>query len=122
MSPSLTATDLARAVRAGDLDPVVVVKAALARIPSADQTFGAFRRVRHDEAIAEARALKERSDLAELTLAGIPIAVKDVTAIAGEYPTSASGAASRQPYATDSDVVARLRAAGAVIVGLTRAP
>jgi amidase len=81
-----TAIDLARAVRAGDLDPVSIAVDALARICSGDAAFGAFRRVRREEAVVEARALKERSDLAELALAGVPIAVKDVTAVAGETP------------------------------------
>ena len=116
-----TAIDLARAVRAGDLDPVSIAVDALARICSGDAAFGAFRRVRREEAVVEARALKERSDLAELALAGVPIAVKDVTAVAGETPGWAASTRS-QPCDSDSDVVARLRAAGAVIVGLTRAP
>ena len=116
-----TATDLARAVRAGELDPVSIAVDALARICSGEEAFGAFRRVRHEEAVVEARALKERSDLAELALAGVPIAVKDVTAVAGETPGWAALTGS-QPWDSDSDVVARLRAAGAVIVGLTRAP
>jgi len=70
-----TATDLARAVRAGDLDPVSVAKDAVARISSGTRAFDAFRRVRHEEALDEARALRDRFDLSELALAGVPIAV-----------------------------------------------
>jgi amidase len=117
-----TATDLARAVRAGDLDPVSVAKDAVARISSGTRAFDAFRRVRHEEALDEARALRDRSDLSELALAGVPIAVKEVTAVAGEYPAWGSRTASQHPFGCDSDIVERLRAAGAVIVGLTRTP
>ena len=122
MTRMLTATDLARLVREGGLDPVAVAEDALARISSGNEAFGAFRRVRYAEAVAEARAVKERSDLAELALAGVPIAVKDVIAVAGEYAGWGSRAGSQRPFGSDSDVVARLRGAGAVIVGLTRAP
>jgi amidase len=118
----LTATDLAAAVRAGELDPVAVTECALARILSGDGAIGAFRRVRTEEAVVEARALRERPDFAELPLAGVPIAIKDVTGVAGEYVGWGSRAASRQPVDSDSDIVARLRAAGGAIVGLTRAP
>ncbi|MDT5356221.1 MAG: amidase [Mycobacterium sp.] len=118
----LTATDLARAVRAGDLDPVAVAEDTLARISSGNQAFGAFRRVRYQEAVAEAGALKERADLAELALAGVPIAVKDVIAVAGEYAGWGSRAGPQRPFDSDSEIVARLRGAGAVIVGLTRVP
>jgi amidase len=117
-----TAVELAKAVRAGELDPVQVTKDALARIAAADGVVGAFRRVRGDEALAEALALKERSDLAELPLAGVPIAVKDVTEVAGEYAEWGSTAGDQQPCDADGAIVTRLRAAGAVIVGLSRVP
>jgi amidase len=117
-----TAVEVARAVRAGELDPVQVTKEALARIAAADGMVGAFRRVRVDEALAEALALKERPDLAELPLAGVPIAVKDVTEVAGEYAGWGSMAGDQQPFDADGVIVTRLRAAGAVIVGLTRVP
>jgi amidase len=75
----LKATDLAAAVRAGELDPVAVTECALARILSGDGAIGAFRRVRTEEAVVEARALRERPDFAELPLAGVPIAIKDAS-------------------------------------------
>jgi amidase len=75
----LTATDLAAAVRAGELDPVAVTGCALARILSGDGAIGAFRRVRTEEAVVEARAIRERPDFAELPLAAVPIAIKDAS-------------------------------------------
>jgi amidase len=106
-------------VRAGSLDPVRVTEDVLARILAGDAAIGTFRRVRAEEAVTEARAVGERPDLADLPLAGVPIAVKDVTAVAGEYVGWGSQAGSRQPAAADGEIAARLRAAGAVVVGLT---
>jgi amidase len=119
---TMTATDIAAAVRAGALDPVSPTQEALHRIAFSHSTFGAFRRVRDFESFLEAEALRTHANLARLPLAGVPIAVKDVTAVAGESPVRGSGEAAAPPFRADSDIVARLRAAGAVIVGLTRAP
>ncbi|WP_020664879.1 amidase [Amycolatopsis benzoatilytica] len=117
-----TAVEIARGVRAGELDPVQVTEEALARIAAADGVVGAFRRVRAAEARAEAAELAARPDLASLPLAGVPVAVKDVTEVAGEYAGWGSTAGPRTPAAEDGLIAARLRAAGAVIVGLTRVP
>lgn len=117
-----TATELAKAIRAGDLDPVSVVEDVLARICAGNDEIGAFRRVRWEEAVAEARALRERPGLGQLPLAGVPIAVKDVIAVEGEHAGWGSRAETQQPFSTDSDIAGRLRAAGAVIVGLTHVP
>ncbi|SFK90169.1 amidase family protein [Amycolatopsis sacchari] len=117
-----TATELAAKVRTGELDPVRLTEQVLAGIDAADRVVGAFRTVRAEAALAEARALVGRPDLAELPLAGVPVAVKDVTEIAGEYASWGSAATEARPSTSDSEVVARLRAAGAVLVGLTRVP
>lgn len=117
-----TATDIAGAVRAGELDPVAVVEDTLARITAADGVVGAFRRVRAVEARAEAATLRQRSDITELPLAGVPIAVKDVVEVAGEFAGWGSVAGNHEPAVDDHDVVRRLRAAGAIVVGLTRVP
>jgi amidase len=118
----LTAVEIAASVRAGELDPVQVTKEALDRIASTDRVVGAFRRVRTAEAMAEAAEVAARPDLASLPLAGVPVAVKDVTALAGEFATHGSAAGARTPSAEDGMIARRLRAAGAVIVGLTRVP
>ncbi|QRP47162.1 amidase family protein [Amycolatopsis sp. FDAARGOS 1241] len=117
-----TAVEIARAVRAGELDPVQVTREALARIEAADGVVGAFRRVRAAEALAEAAEVAARPDLDELPLAGVPVAVKDVTEVTGEYAGWGSAAGSQAASAEDGVIAQRLRAAGAVIVGLTRVP
>ncbi|MGW4519980.1 amidase [Amycolatopsis sp. NPDC004378] len=118
----LTAAEIAASVRAGQLDPVDVTKEALDRIAAADGVVGAFRRVRADEALAEAAEVAARPDLASLPLAGVPVAVKDVTAIAGEFASHGSEAGPSARFEEDGVIAARLRAAGAVLVGLTRVP
>jgi amidase len=117
-----TAVEIATAVRAGTLDPVQVTKEAFDRIAAADGVLGAFRRVRAEEALAEAAQVAARPDLASLPLAGVPVAVKDVTEITGEFASYGSVAGPRTPFGEDGVIAARLRAAGAVLVGLTRVP
>ncbi|MCR6487173.1 amidase family protein [Amycolatopsis sp. OK19-0408] len=118
----VTAAEIAASVRAGDLDPVQVTKEALDRIAAADGVVGAFRRVRAAEALEEAASVAARPDLAALPLAGVPVAVKDVTAIEGEYASHGSVAGPAALFTEDGVIAARLRAAGAVLVGLTRVP
>lgn len=117
-----TAVEIAASVRAGTLDPVTVVQEALDRIAAADGVVGAFRRVRAEEALKEAAEVAARPDLAALPLAGVPVAVKDVTEIAGEFASHGSLAGPSSPASEDGVIAARLRAAGAVLVGLTRVP
>jgi amidase len=117
-----TAVQIARSVRGGELDPVAVTEQALSRIRAADGLVGAFRRVRVEESLAEAAALRDRADLAALPLAGVPVAVKDVLEVEGEYAEWGSQASSREPAAADDHIARRLREAGAIIIGITRVP
>ncbi|WP_083896039.1 amidase [Nocardia jiangxiensis] len=114
-----TAIDVAAAVRDGTADPGRVVEAALERIRRADPVIGAFTVVRTEQAAAEARAVAEHADLEALPLAGVPIAVKNNIDVTGEVTRGGSLAGGERPATADHPVVRRLRAAGAVIVGLT---
>lgn len=114
-----TATAIAAQVRSGRLSPVDAVGAALDRITERDPVLNAFVVVRADEARAEAEALATRTDLATLPLAGVPIAIKDKIPVAGAPLRDGSAATRAEPSVTDHPVVSRLRAAGAVPVGLT---
>ncbi|MFC3450985.1 amidase [Amycolatopsis speibonae] len=109
-----TAVEIAAAVRAKELDPVEVTREALDRIAAADGVVGAFRRVRVEEALAEAAAVAERADLADLPLAGVPVAVKDVAPVEGEYASWGSRAGSSAVSTEDGEIARRLRAAGLV--------
>lgn len=117
-----TASDLAAQVRSGALLPGDVVADALKRIEAADYRLGAFQLVRAVRAAAEAQELSARADLATLPLAGVPVAVKDNIAVAGEPMRDGSAGTTDRPQGADHEVVRRLRAAGAVVVGLTRVP
>lgn len=118
----VTATEIAAGVRSGALSAPDLVAAALERIATRDVLLGAFQVVRPAKAAAEAVEVALRVDLALLPLAGVPIAIKDNVSIAGEPMRNGSPLTSDQAQADDHPVVARLRAAGAVVVGITRVP
>ncbi|MBT1090232.1 amidase [Streptomyces sp. Tu102] len=117
-----TATEIAAAVREKRATPREVVAEHLARIERLDGGIGAFRVVRAEAALAEADEVASRGDLAELPLAGVPVAVKDNLAVRGESKRVGSAATPDMPSDEDHVTVARLRAAGAVVVGLTNVP
>jgi amidase len=117
-----TAGQIANAVRRGDATATAVVAEHLDQIRAYDKIVNAFREVRTAMALAEADTVDELSDLANLPLAGVPIAVKENTAVAG-VETWHGSAQAREPVAqSDHEVVKRLRGAGAVVVGITRMP
>jgi amidase len=118
----LPATVLAARVRSGELSAVEVVRAHLVHLADVEARIGAFRVVRTEAALAEAAAVDASPSRAELPLAGVPIGVKDNVAVAGEVATCGSQVHLPGPATEDHPVVARLRAAGAVVVGITRAP
>jgi len=107
---------LAAMVRAGQVQPTELVELYLRRIEQLDPRLNAFRVVRGEQAMAEAETV-DRSG----PLAGVPIAVKDDAAVSGEVATR--GTRSFGPPATaDSEMVRRLRAAGAIPIGITNVP
>ena len=122
-----SAADIAAAVRAGEVTAGEVVAEHVGRISRLNAELGAFTRIRAAEAAAEAQAVdalvaSPQADRAELPLAGVPVAVKDNAAVTGEPLSHGSAAFPAAPQQHDHPVVARLRAAGAVVVGLTNLP
>jgi Asp-tRNA(Asn)/Glu-tRNA(Gln) amidotransferase A subunit family amidase len=113
------AAQIAQAVRSGALAPLEVADTILARIEQ-HRRLNAFTCVRPDQVRAEARALAERIARGEDPgpLAGVPVAVKDLMAVRGYPKTCGTKAIQPAESAQDADVVARLRGAGALIVGL----
>ncbi|WP_216899047.1 amidase [Nocardia alni] len=111
--------ELAAAVGNGTTTSVTAVTAALDAIETSQSRLNAFRVVRREQALAEAAQADRRVAAGvRLPLLGVPIAIKDDTDISGA-PT-AFGCGGDFPEATeDAEVVRRLRAAGAVIVGKT---
>lgn len=117
--------ELAADVRAGRLAAREVVGESLALIEAADSSIGAFVCVDLERAMADAGAVDERvaAGVDPGPLAGVPIGVKDIEDAVG-FPTTIGSATRRSaaPATTDSILVARLKAAGAVVVGKTNTP
>ena len=109
----MTVAALAAAIRRGELSPREAVQAALDRIEREDGAYNSFLTVRGEESLAEADALGAPSG----PLHGVPLAVKDVIDVAGTRTTAASKVLADNVATADAIVVARLRRAGAIIVG-----
>ena len=115
-------TRQAALIRAGEVSSRELVELYLERIERLDPELNAFRSVLAERALADAgQADARRGAGDERPLLGVPIAVKDSEDVAGE-PTAWGTAAHGGPAARDNELVARLRAAGAVIVGKTNLP
>ncbi len=106
---------LAARLRAGELSPVEAVDACLTRIERLDGELNAFISLRADEARAEAEALAGVDERGPLW--GVPVGVKDVIDVAGAKTTAGSAILAKNVAIRDATVVARLRRAGAVVVG-----
>jgi aspartyl-tRNA(Asn)/glutamyl-tRNA(Gln) amidotransferase subunit A len=109
-------------VRHGEVSPVELTEAALARIAERDPLLNAFQLVLADEARAMARQAEAEIAAGNYRgpLHGIPIAVKDLFAMAGTVTTAGSKVLADNRTDFDSAVVERLKAAGAVITGKTK--
>ena len=106
----------------GGVSSAELVAACLGRIGDVDGRLNAFREVFDERALADARAADARRAAGEAApLLGVPVAVKEDTDLAGLPTPYGTDAVSRVAVA-DAEVVARLRRAGAVVVGRTRAP
>src|SRR5690348_5101989 len=116
------AAQQARLLADGAVTAPALLDVYLDRIARLDTDLRAYRVVLADSARQEATAAQARLDAGErLPLLGVPIAIKDDTDVAGELTTFGSSA--HGPAATaDAEVIRRLRAAGAVILGKTAVP
>jgi amidase len=119
---SPTVSEIASAVRAGMLTARAATDAALARIEARDGELGAFQVVRRGAALREADEVDARHDREALPLAGVPIPIKDNVPVRGEPMRIGSLASDPTPQSADHEIVTRLRAAGAVVLGLTSVP
>jgi aspartyl-tRNA(Asn)/glutamyl-tRNA(Gln) amidotransferase subunit A len=113
---------VARRIAAREISPVELTRIALERIQERDPILNAFQCVLADEAMASARQA-ESEILAgghRGPLHGVPVAVKDLLAMAGTLTTAGSKILAGNRTDFDATAVARLRQAGAIIVGKTR--
>lgn len=123
--PIGSAIDTARGVRAGDRSAAEMVEDALNRIEADNAALNAFVAVDGDAAREQAAAVDARVVVGEDPglLAGVPIGVKDLEDARGFVTTHGDPAyADDPPAAVDSVEVARLKVAGAVVVGKTNTP
>jgi amidase len=99
-----------------------LVTAYLARIEAANPRLRAYRDVFAEQALLDAERADDRRAHGETApLLGIPLAIKEDQDIAG-WPTTSGTAAVTRVAAEDNAPVAALRAAGAIVLGRTRAP
>jgi len=127
----MDATDLAyagaarqaRLIAAGEASAREVVGATLERIERLDPQLNAYRVVFAGRALAEADQADARRRAGDARpLLGVPVAIKDDTDVAGEATARGTDASDLTPRPRDAEVVRRLRAAGAVVVGKTNVP
>jgi len=122
---TVTVEALAAMVRDRTLAAAAVTEQSLERIEALNPVLNAFVAVDADSARAEAAAIDERLDAGDEVgpLAGIPVGVKDLVDATG-FHTSKGAMYTRHdpPAASDCTEVARMRAAGCVIVGKTNTP
>ena len=115
-------TDAIAHVRRGELTPTDLVERCLARIDEFDDQIRAWAMVDVAGARAEAESLTALAQRGEIVgpLHGIPIGIKDIIDVAG-MPTKAGSPLreSDRPAESDAPVVARLREAGAIVLGKT---
>ena len=112
----------AELIATGAVSSRELTEAYLERIARLDPTLNAFRIVLAERALIEAdQADGRRRGGEDRPLLGVPIAIKDDTDVAGEITAHGTNAYG-EPAREDAEVVRRLRAAGAVIVGKTNVP
>ncbi len=115
-------TGQADLVRRGEVSARELVELVLGRIERHDRELNAFGAVYAERALLEAAQADARARAGEnRALLGVPVAVKDEIDIAGEITSHGTGAmVTKAPV--DAEVVRRLRAAGAIVVGKTKMP
>lgn len=121
----LTAREAVRLLRSGEVSPVEMVRASLARIESTDDALNAVPTICAERALAHARSLqgtKPGMGREHTWLGGLPIVVKDLNDVAGVRTTYGSMLfAEHIPDGSDA-MVETLEANGAIVIGKTNTP
>ena len=120
-----TATELLAAYADGSVSPVEVTQAVLDRIEALNPTLNAFCLVAGEEALAQATASEVRWQRGEPIgpLDGVPTSIKDLI-LTKAWPTRRGSRTvdPDQPWEVDAPATARLREAGAILLGKTTTP
>ena len=120
----LSALELARRVRAGEVSALAATQSVLGRIAALNPRIRALADVREEEALVQAEAC-DRAQAAGRALGplhGVPLSIKINIDVAGQPTTDGSTALAQNIAREDSPLVQSLRQAGAVIVGRSNAP
>ncbi|MBI3951644.1 MAG: amidase [Acidobacteria bacterium] len=118
---TLTIEVLSQRLRQKEVSPIMVVEAYLERIDAMDRQINAYITVMRDQALADACRYEQEILAGEYRgpLHGVPIALKDLYDIGGVPTTAASKIYADRVADEDAPSVARLRKAGAIILGKT---
>ena len=121
---TLSAADLSDAYATQRLSPVEVAAAALDRAEAIQPRFNAFTRIDRPFAMAAARdsEARWRSGAPKSAVDGVPTTIKDIVWVEGWPIRYGSPSTAEVPCTADAPAVARLRAAGVTILGLTTTP
>ena len=119
-----TAVDIAARVRSGEWSPLEVTDSLIARIEEWEPHLNAFVDLDADRAREQARlatdAVARGDELGPLH--GVPVTIKNIQAVTGLPTRRGSRLTDATPAAEDAPLVARMRAAGAIIMGTTTLP
>jgi aspartyl-tRNA(Asn)/glutamyl-tRNA(Gln) amidotransferase subunit A len=115
----MSLSETSQLVRSKKVSPLELTQACLRRIEQFNPRLNAFITVTADSAMAEAQQAQEEIQRGHWRgpLHGVPIALKDLVDTAGVRTTAASGLFKDRVPAQDADIVRRLKAAGAVLLG-----
>lgn len=118
---SMTAVELGKKIKAGEVTVMEATEAALARIEALDSDYNCFVTVDAEGARKQADEIQKKIDAGELTgpLAGVPVAIKDNMCTKGLLTTCSSKILSNFHPTYTAEAVVQLEKAGAVIVGKT---
>src|SRR6266404_7001236 len=115
----ISISEAAVLLRQKKISPVDLATACLNRVERLNPVLNAFITVTHEGAMAQARVAEDEIQRGNWRgpLHGIPIGLKDLIDTAGVRTTAASGIFKDRVPAQDAEVVCRLKAAGAVLLG-----
>lgn len=117
----LTAVELGKKIKAGEVSVVEATEAALAAIEAKEEKINSFVTVDREGALKQAEEVQKKIDAGELTspLAGVPVAIKDNMCTEGLLTTCSSKILGNFVPTFTSEAVLNLQKAGAVILGKT---
>ena len=113
------AAEIARRIRAGTVSPVDLLAACLGRIEAIEPVVKAWVHLDREAATrtADQREFEARTQRTWGALHGVPVALKDIFDAAGLPTTAGAGSFAHRHPVADATSVARLRAAGAIVLG-----